>query len=310
MSTFAASSSRRLRALGALASVLIIGALASPAAASADGGLPAPNIYNATPSTPCFASEQQPVCGPWTPVRDPNNGFTWGQCTYWAAEKRPDIMNYSYINDPLGNDWAAWTWTEHASLVLNPDGSHVYTVGSTPAVGDIAVWPQSSLTMNEGHVAYVEVVDGDGSMIISEMNAYPNQGDTRLVAATEMQSESVQFISLPHVVPAPSSQPKTVPAPTPPAGAQSMRARVSAVKRHGQTVTFTVQIAARAGSASATAERGRQRARFRARRTAEQVSFAAKLAPGRWALTVTYTPAKGFKAPREAHLTVTVPAGA
>jgi surface antigen len=74
------------------------------------------------------------------------NTYSAGYCTWYVKNRRPDIPN------GLGN---ASTWSSRAN------GMGLST-GSTPAVG--AVGQQGN------HVVYVESVNGDGTVTISDMN--------------------------------------------------------------------------------------------------------------------------------------------
>lgn len=73
-----------------------------------------------------------------------------GQCTQWAWSKRRDIPS------TLGN---ANTWAARAAAAG-------YTVNRTPSAG--AIFQTSSGWY--GHVGYVESVNGDGSIVVTEMN--------------------------------------------------------------------------------------------------------------------------------------------
>ncbi len=80
------------------------------------------------------------------------NSYGWGWCTWYAKEKRPDLPN------ALGN---GGQWVANAA-------AQGLRTGSAPAVGAIAEEP--------GHVAYVESVNGDGTITISEMGYNYTQG--------------------------------------------------------------------------------------------------------------------------------------
>lgn len=73
-----------------------------------------------------------------------------GQCTQWAWSKRRDLPS------TLGN---ANTWAARAAAAG-------YTVNRTPSAG--AIFQTSSGWY--GHVGYVEAVNGDGSITVTEMN--------------------------------------------------------------------------------------------------------------------------------------------
>ena len=81
-----------------------------------------------------------------------NLGGTYarGQCTQWAWYKRQDLPN------TLGN---ANTWAKKAAAIG-------YTVNHTPSAGAVFQTPSGAY----GHVGYVESVNEDGSIIVTEMN--------------------------------------------------------------------------------------------------------------------------------------------
>lgn len=74
------------------------------------------------------------------------NTYTYGYCTWYVKNRRPDLPNN------LGN---AETWYSRAAGQGIP-------VGSTPRVGAVG--------QAGNHVVYVEAVNDDGSILISEMN--------------------------------------------------------------------------------------------------------------------------------------------
>ena len=76
----------------------------------------------------------------------PGNTYAKGHCTWYAKKRRPDLPNN------LGN---ANTWYQRAR-------SQGISTGTAPAVGAIA---QKGM-----HVVYVERVNADGTIYISEMN--------------------------------------------------------------------------------------------------------------------------------------------
>lgn len=91
------------------------------------------------------------------------NTYYYGYCTWYAKNRRPDLPNR------LGNggQWAA-----------NASAQGIAT-GSVPQVGAIAE--------TYGHVAYVESVNGNGTITISEMNGPAGFGvvGTRTVPASQ-----------------------------------------------------------------------------------------------------------------------------
>lgn len=79
------------------------------------------------------------------------NLYAWGNCTWYVKEKVP------YIGGTWGN---ANQWLASAQ-------GYGYDVGDTPKPGAIGV----SFEGYYGHVAYVESVNDNGTITISEMNA-------------------------------------------------------------------------------------------------------------------------------------------
>ena len=79
-------------------------------------------------------------------------GFAYGYCTWWVAHKR-------YV--PWRGDAAQWWWN------ARPFG---YPEGSVPRPGAIMVMAAGGSAAPEGHVAYVESVNANGSFVVSEMN--------------------------------------------------------------------------------------------------------------------------------------------
>lgn len=94
---------------------------------------------------------------------DPGAGSTyaWGQCTWWAAIRRAQIGRP--VDPYMGNggDWAS------TAVGLG------YTVSASPSPGDVACFGRGTLGADAdyGHVAVVEEVRDDGSILISEANA-------------------------------------------------------------------------------------------------------------------------------------------
>lgn len=96
-----------------------------------------------TPVTPAPISAPAPNI-----VRAPVSGNTYepGQCTWYVKSRRPDLPN------DLG-DASSWLYNAQAQGMAT---------GSTPRVGAVGWSP--------GHVVYVESVNGDGTVTISDMN--------------------------------------------------------------------------------------------------------------------------------------------
>ncbi len=107
-----------------------------------------------------------PQIAPRGPVA--GNTYSPGYCTWYVKNRRPDLPNN------LGN---ANTWLPRAA-------AQGYATGSVPRAGAVGWTPRGSL----GHVVYVESVNGDGTITISEMNysgLYSQR--TRSAAASEFQ---------------------------------------------------------------------------------------------------------------------------
>ncbi len=168
-------------------------ALPSPQSSTASEGEEAPAPAPCTDAYTC-----SPVNNPSIVPGDEAMPLSAGNCTDWAEYKRPDIWYNQAANDPLGQDWDAWTWAEHAQ-------AEGLSVGAVPQVGDIAVWqPNTAHSGPVGHVAYVESV-GQGSITVSEMNApfdpvtlKTPEGYTyyeSTLTEAELTEQSVQFIA-------------------------------------------------------------------------------------------------------------------
>ncbi|GGI40879.1 CHAP domain-containing protein [Mammaliicoccus stepanovicii] len=101
------------------------------------------------------------------------NLYTAGQCTYYVFDKKMQD------GDPISGSWGnANQWASNAAA----DG---HSVDNTPKKGSIL---QSSAGAF-GHVAYVENVNSDGSIEVSEMN-YQGEGvvSNRSISASEASS--------------------------------------------------------------------------------------------------------------------------
>lgn len=83
------------------------------------------------------------------------NAYAWGNCTWYVYNMRPDIGSF---------------WGNASSWAISARAAG-YRVDNAPAVGSIAQWnPYASGHSGYGHVAYVEAVNSDGTITISEMN--------------------------------------------------------------------------------------------------------------------------------------------
>jgi len=82
---------------------------------------------------------------------DSSSAFTYGYCTWWVARKR---------SIPWRGNAAQWWWNARA---------YGFAEGQAPQPGAIMVMGISG-SSPEGHVGYVEAVNGNGSFTVSEMN--------------------------------------------------------------------------------------------------------------------------------------------
>jgi N-acetylmuramoyl-L-alanine amidase len=89
------------------------------------------------------------------PVYGGNNGYDYGYCTYWSALRRAQVG--MPIPSNLGN---AVSWKTLAARAG-------YAVSGVPKQYAVIWFP----TGGYGHVGFVEAVNADGSISISEMNA-------------------------------------------------------------------------------------------------------------------------------------------
>ena len=111
---------------------------------------------------------EPPAPKPATQVSYSSAGNTYapGNCTWYVKNRRADLPN------SLGN---ANTWYSRAAGLG-------MSVGSTPRAGAVG----ATTAGYYGHVVYVEAVNGDGSITISEMNfAGEYSQRTRVASASE-----------------------------------------------------------------------------------------------------------------------------
>lgn len=99
------------------------------------------------------------------------NRYAWGNCTWYAFERR------TQLGMPVGSFWGnANTWAYYA----RQDG---YLVDRSPVIGAVLVDTAGSF----GHVAVVESVGSNGDIVVSEMNNYAYGGfgivDRRTISA-------------------------------------------------------------------------------------------------------------------------------
>ncbi|PJM78710.1 CHAP domain-containing protein [Bifidobacterium scaligerum] len=122
-----------------------------------------PTVTPSTPSTPTVTPSMPSTGtgGQGTSNGDYGNAYVAGQCTWWAYDRRKQmgINTPSYLGN--GGDW----WRTAPSYGLRVD--HNPEVGAA-----LSFLPgQDGADGTYGHVAVVEAVNGDGTFVISEMNA-------------------------------------------------------------------------------------------------------------------------------------------
>lgn len=115
---------------------------------------------------------------------DPNftaviNGGTWGNCTYYVYNR------VAQLGKPIPSPSMG-----HAFMWSNSARGMGYSVSHTPKTGTIAVFSQGVAGSDPtyGHVAFVEKVFADGSVLVSEMNVQGlNVISTRIISASDAQ---------------------------------------------------------------------------------------------------------------------------
>ena len=307
-----------VRGLIALLS-LVLGGLLAVSAGAARAALPAPSLANLAPRCAGavwrFGVSEGGLCGPWSVPHDPANPFlgSFGQCVYWAIEKRPDIWVNRSARDGNAYDWDAWTWVQHAR-------AEGLVVDGVPQPGDVVVWSRRQAVDSTGHVAYVEAVNLDRSITITEMNSYfgTRGGDWQIMSPTRFGAGldgwgGLRFIHQPEYVTAPASttfpqSPATALA-APAGTVPTIRLRALSLVRHGSRIRLTVHIAPRSGTVAVVAEQGRRRLHVHRSwgSSSAVLRFTAGLSPGRWTLTVSFRPAEGFTAPAPTRLALKIP---
>jgi surface antigen/LysM repeat protein len=114
-----------------------------------NGTQPLPNLRFSTASSGGFAWGYSAIYG--------NSGYDYGYCTWWAALRRSQIGRPVPSN--LGN---AISWKTLAARAG-------FGVDQAPQVGAV-VWTPASY--GYGHVGFVEKINDDGSVWVSDMNSH------------------------------------------------------------------------------------------------------------------------------------------
>lgn len=136
-------------------------------AAPQSSNAPAPTV-GATTTYYEYAAPQpaRPAIG-YTAGAVAGNTYTWGQCTWYVKNRRADLPN------SLGNGGA---WVGNAA-------TQGYATGTAPRAGAVAEIP--------GHVMYVESVNSNGTVNISEMNF---NGGVGVVNYRTISASSARYI--------------------------------------------------------------------------------------------------------------------
>ena len=137
----------------------------APAAASAASTSTA-SSSTSTPAPAAQTSSYTYTAGGGFPAVDPSfraslNGGYFGQCTYYVFNRM------AQVGTPIGHSMMgnAAEWPSYAR-------SYGYSVSHSPSAGSAIVFQQglAGADPTYGHVAFVEAVNADGSLYISEMN--------------------------------------------------------------------------------------------------------------------------------------------
>lgn len=116
--------------------------------------------------------------------RSASNTYPWGQCTWYAYQRRTEL------GLPVGGSFGnGGQWASSASALG-------YWVDSTPRhVGDVVVFQpgQQGADSYYGHVAVVEKINADGSIEISESNV-KGLGVISSRSFTAAEAGSLQYI--------------------------------------------------------------------------------------------------------------------
>jgi surface antigen len=125
--------------------------------------------------------------------------FRNGQCTDWAAQKRPDIVERATVRvwadhlmglPDLGISWNGGSWDDMARAAR-------MAVGTVPRAGAVVIFDPGVLGTSAatGHIAYVEAVGDDGTFTISEMNApLPWQVTYRTIRTAAVAQGGISFV--------------------------------------------------------------------------------------------------------------------
>ena len=138
----------------------------APAAAASTASTSTASSSTSTPAAQTQTSSYTYTTGGGFPAVDPSfraslNGGYFGQCTYYVFNRM------AQVGTPIGHSMMgnAAEWPAYAR-------SYGYSVSHSPSAGSAIVFQQglAGADPTYGHVAFVEAVNADGSVYISEMN--------------------------------------------------------------------------------------------------------------------------------------------
>jgi surface antigen len=129
-----------------------------------------PEVKKTTPVAPVVSSTRIASSGTTLRAGSFSNSYSMGYCTYYVASRRAVPSNW-------GNA-SSWYYNAIASG---------YGVGTTPRAGAVA-WEFGN------HVAYVERVNGDGTVTVSEMNFFGNGGGWNRVSQRTTSASKFKYI--------------------------------------------------------------------------------------------------------------------
>lgn len=112
------------------------------------------------------------------------NSYSVGQCTWWAATRRQQIGKPA---DPyMGH---GYMWAASAER-------HGYPIGGTIQLGDVMSFERGVLGASGeyGHVAIVEEIHEDGSILISESGGGQRRAWTRLLTREQAENPGITYI--------------------------------------------------------------------------------------------------------------------
>ena len=136
------------------------------AASTASTSTASTSSSTSTPAAQTQTSSYTYTAGGGFPAVDPSfraslNGGYFGQCTYYVFNRM------AQVGTPIGHSMMgnAAEWPSYAR-------SYGYSVSNSPSAGSAIVFQQglAGADPTYGHVGFVEAVNADGSLYISEMN--------------------------------------------------------------------------------------------------------------------------------------------